>query len=137
MAGVGPAKITAARRSDSAVTRHAPEKEADRKKLDDLIKDYKKLVEDRKKARVELDVVTGPGIEVDLAVARSSQQMWGAWFETVFTFGTVLLCIGLLSVGFTGTGPERWMCLVILAIILMSYFGVRFGLTEPMVQQMR
>lgn len=48
----------------------------------------------------------------------------GAWWrEMFFRFGTIVLTFGLLGVGLTGKGADRWVCLVILVIIIMNLYG--------------
>ena len=59
------------------------------------------------------------------AAARNAQgtnTLWAFWRETVFVLGTVLFAVGLVAVGFSRTGPERWVCLVMLAIIVFSLY---------------
>jgi hypothetical protein len=57
--------------------------------------------------------------------ARAGVVMWNFWRSSVFWLGTLLLAIGLLTVGFTSPGPERWMALAMLAAILFSLYLAR------------
>ena len=54
--------------------------------------------------------------------AEGNNTLWAFWRETAFVLGTVLLAVGLVAVGFSRTGPERWVCLVMLAIIVFSLY---------------
>lgn len=54
--------------------------------------------------------------------ARYNNQMWGYWREFLFSFGTIVLAIGLLATGFTSEGAGRWICLIMLAILMFAYY---------------
>jgi hypothetical protein len=54
--------------------------------------------------------------------ASAGTKVWGYYREAIFVFGTILLTIGLLAVGFTGEGAQRWICLIMLAIITFSLY---------------
>ncbi len=54
--------------------------------------------------------------------ASAGTKVWGYYREAIFVFGTILLTIGLLAVGFTGEGAQRWICLIMLAIITLSLY---------------
>ena len=54
--------------------------------------------------------------------AEAAFKMWGWLRESVFVFGTIGLAIGLLAVGFSGSGPERWISLIMIAIITFSIY---------------
>jgi hypothetical protein len=56
---------------------------------------------------------------------RAANTMWDFWRSGVFWSGTLLLALGLTVIGFTGQGPERWMCLGILAALLFSLYVSR------------
>jgi len=58
----------------------------------------------------------------DARDAKLKNQMYGFLREALFVFGTMVLTLGLLSVGITGQGAERWVCLVMLAIITFSLY---------------
>jgi hypothetical protein len=60
--------------------------------------------------------------------AEATQALGSFWREGIFWLGATLFSLALLIVGFsgTGTGPERWMALLMLAIIVFSLF-VRTG----------
>lgn len=54
--------------------------------------------------------------------ARLNNRMWGYWREILFSFGTIVLAIGLLATGFTSEGAGRWICLIMLAILMFAYY---------------
>ena len=54
--------------------------------------------------------------------AQANNEMWSFWREGLFWFGTFLFSMGLVIVGFTGQGAERWLCLAMLAIVVFSLF---------------
>ncbi len=60
--------------------------------------------------------------------AQANQQMWRFWREGFFWIGLFLFSSGLLVIGFTGQGPERWMCLVMLTIVVLRLL---IGLPSP------
>jgi len=54
--------------------------------------------------------------------AQVTQALGSFWREGIFWLGACLFSLALLIVGFSGTGPERWMALVMLAVIVFSLF---------------
>lgn len=56
--------------------------------------------------------------------AAADANMARYWHEMVFVLGTVLLMGGLVVVGATGVGAERWIALIMIAIITFSIFVV-------------
>ena len=55
--------------------------------------------------------------------AGSENIMWSYWRQLTFVFGTMVLTVGLLAVTPNTDGPERWLCLVMLGIVLYSIFS--------------
>ncbi len=53
----------------------------------------------------------------------SNNRMWAYWRHLGFLFGTMVLAVGLLFVTPTTEGPERWICLVMLTVILYSVYA--------------
>lgn len=49
-------------------------------------------------------------------------MLWAFWREAAFLLGTLLLAAGLVTVSYTGEGPERWICLGLLATIVASIY---------------
>ena len=54
--------------------------------------------------------------------SAANNNMWGFWRECVFALGTLVLTVGLLTVGFNGQGADRWICLIMLAIVTFSIY---------------
>ncbi len=55
----------------------------------------------------------------DSLLYKSTGSYWREW---IFVIGTVILSVGLLTVGFTGEGSERTICLIMIAIITFSLY---------------
>lgn len=55
--------------------------------------------------------------------SESNNRMWAYWRHLGFLFGTMVLAVGLLFVTPTTEGPERWICLVMLTVILYSVYA--------------
>jgi hypothetical protein len=55
--------------------------------------------------------------------SESNNRMWAYWRQLGFLFGTMVLAVGLLFVTPTTEGPERWICLVMLTVILYSVYA--------------
>ena len=93
-----------------------------REELDEL-KDELDELEEGKQAELE-DLQAGRWRKLNIAArdAESNNAMWGYWREGLFWFAAFLFSAGLLIVGFTGQGPDRWLCLVMLAIVVLSLF---------------
>ena len=54
--------------------------------------------------------------------AEVTQVLGSFWREGIFWLGACLFSLALLIVGFSAAGPERWMALVMLAVIVFSLF---------------
>lgn len=54
--------------------------------------------------------------------ASSSNIVWGYWRELTFVVGTILLSLGLVAVGLGSPGPERYLSLGMLGIIVFSVY---------------
>lgn len=65
----------------------------------------------------------------DATSAAASYRMWSLGRELVFLFGAVVLVAGLATNGIGGEGAEKWLSLVMLAIITYSLFvgGAAWG----------
>jgi hypothetical protein len=61
--------------------------------------------------------------QVAAETAATSNQIGSYWRRLAFLFGTMALAIGLLAVTPTTEGPERWICLVMLIVILYSVYS--------------
>lgn len=54
--------------------------------------------------------------------ARYNNQSWGFLNEMMFVLGSMVLTFGLLVVGIAGDASEKWICLIMLAIIMFSVY---------------
>ena len=88
-----------------------------------------KLTAERDKEREKLQNGKWLDLQASARNAESSNILWGYWREWVFVIGSVLLAMGCLAVGFYGTGPERIVCLVIIALITFSLYVVGIAWT--------
>jgi len=91
-------------------------------------KDLEKVRADRQKE--ESDLQAGRWRRLDIAArdADAWQQIKGPSRERWFVFGTLLLVFGLLSVAMSGQGAERWVALVILSIVILSFYNAVIAL---------
>jgi len=82
----------------------------------------KKLNEDRKKEKEEMD--TGQLLELSREArdVEIENRMDAYWLEWLFVFASIVLVVGLMLVGFYGSRAERIACLVVLAIIAYSIY---------------
>lgn len=53
---------------------------------------------------------------------EADQMAWSFWWQVVFLFGTVALSVGLFGVAMSADGPERWVSLALLGVILYSIY---------------
>ncbi len=58
----------------------------------------------------------------DARDASYDNRMWAYWYEWIFVVASMLLVLGLVSVGFTGEKSERIVALVILVILTFSIY---------------
>ena len=95
---------------------------ADREEANTLAE---QLIELNRKKQEELEKLR-QGEWQDLARAardaEANEAIWGFWREGMFWFATLIFSFGLFSVGFHGKGAERWLCLVMLAIVVYSLY---------------
>jgi hypothetical protein len=74
------------------------------------------------KQRKENMRTTWHTLQINARDAEADAQSADYWHQWAFLIGTILLAFGLLVVGFNGVGAERWICLVILAILMFSVY---------------
>lgn len=95
---------------------------AERSRLDSLNEQLRSLNEQK---QAELNRLrAGRWRELNTAArdAEVAQSLGSFWREGIFWLGTCLFSLALLIVGFSGTGPERWMALVMLTVIVFALF---------------
>jgi len=94
----------------------------DTKALEKLREESSNLSRDMEKERTKLQ--RGEWREL-LRASRdvnTNNQLMGYWRELLFVVGTVFLTIGLIAVGVQGEGAQRWICLLMVAIITFSLY---------------
>jgi hypothetical protein len=96
--------------------------ERDRSRLDEIANELDELKTEMEKDRRDYTRTSWRRLEYNADSAEASARMWGYWREVLFVFGSLVLSAGLLIVGLTGDAPQRWLCLVMLAIIVFSLF---------------
>lgn len=74
------------------------------------------------KARKLAESGTWRALDANTRAAKASQQIDGYWREIFFVFASMVLATGLLMVSWSAEGAERWISLVLLAIITNSVF---------------
>jgi hypothetical protein len=103
------------------------EKEKLAKRLDELTKSYNK--DENAKQDGEWHDLRNVARE-----ANSGYKINGYWRELFFVFGGIVLSLGLLVVSWGAEGAERWLTLVMLAIITFSMFIPGPGWVSPFVR---
>lgn len=96
---------------------------------DDIREDLKKaneklreLDEDKKRARRNKERGDWKSLKRDAENAVENNTLGRFWRELLFVIGTMILSLGLLTVGFTGQTHERWICLIMITIITFSIY---------------
>jgi len=116
------------RQIDELATR-SEVKPDDQKKIDDLRKSQTDLAAASAKARKAKE--SGDWRELDIAArtAVTNHKINGYWRELFFVFASIVLSLGLLVVSWGAEGAERWITLMMLAIITFSLFvgGLAWG----------
>lgn len=97
----------------------------------DDAQERRRLEEGRDSARAELTTGKWRRLERAAAHAANRELIWRYWLQWVFVAGAIALMLGLCAVGFGGSGAERTVCLVMIAIITFSIFvaGSAWGTT--------
>lgn len=96
--------------------------ERDDARMSELTEQLAGLAKEKEKEQRQLQRGRWRKLEVSARDAGAVSKTWGYWRECLFMLGTILLTVGLLAVGFTGEGPERWICLLMLAIVTFSIY---------------
>lgn len=91
--------------------KHAEERKSLRKIESDSLKEQRRLQRGQWREQYES--------ARDSSLYRNTGSLWREWF---FVIGTIILSVGLLTVGFTGQGSERTICLIMIAIITFSLY---------------
>jgi hypothetical protein len=57
--------------------------------------------------------------------ARLTNQAWEFWRAVCFVVGTVLFAVGLFPLALSGNGADRWLGIVLLAVLAFAVFSQR------------
>jgi len=96
--------------------------DSQQERLTKLTEERSELSEERNDTRNELERTDWRQLKIAARDADRNNAMWAYWREWLFVLGSLLLVVGLLAVGFYGSGPERLICLIMLAIITFSLY---------------
>ncbi|MFP4057193.1 MAG: hypothetical protein ACLF0G_10020 [Candidatus Brocadiia bacterium] len=94
----------------------------DRDELRDLRDDLEKAQREMRKEEREREKDEWRDLQRAASTASKRNQAMGYWREILFVLGTIVLTLGLITTGTTGEGAERWVCLLMLAIITFSVY---------------
>ena len=92
------------------------------KTIDELKKKKADLAAAIAKERKAKEVGEWRELEIAAHTAKTSYKVNGYWREMFFVFASIVLSSGLLIVSWGAEGAERWITLMMLAIITFSLF---------------
>jgi len=95
---------------------------SDRSRLESLTEQLRSLNEQKQAESNRLRAGRWRELNTAARDAEVTQALGNFWREGIFWLGACLFSLALLIVGFSGTGPERWMALVMLTVIVFSLF---------------
>ena len=99
----------------------------------ELKADEQKKIDELKKRRTDLNTAAAKDrkakeagewrdLETAARAAKTNHAINGYWRESFFVFAAIVLSLGLLVVSWGAEGAERWITLMMLAIITFSLF---------------
>jgi hypothetical protein len=92
------------------------------KRLDELRKKVTEL-DDKKRDEVrKLSRGSWRALRRTAQDAGLKNWMMGYWREILFVLGTLVLAVGLVAYGSVAEGAARWICMIMLAIIVLSIY---------------
>ena len=77
---------------------------------------------EKDKERKELEKGEWLDLESEARGADADNTMAGYWHEWLFLIGSLGLIVGALTVAFGGTGAERIVCLIMVALVVFSIY---------------
>jgi hypothetical protein len=104
---------------DEDFNKRLNELQKDKRSLD---KELNKLQQDQSSAQSEKENGAWKPLREAAMKAATNHRMTIYWYEWLFIFGTVVLVLGVLTLAFTGQGPERWVAYIMIAIITFSIY---------------
>lgn len=99
---------------------------ADRDALNNIRQQQRELDDEKQAELDELRQGKWRSLSVAAGNANENNAIWGFWWQTGFFLGSLLLVAGLATVSIQGNTQERWMGLIMLAIVIFSLF-TNFG----------
>jgi hypothetical protein len=98
-------------------------READLRKEQQVAQDeLNKISQDRNAKRLEMEAGEWKSYRESSMKAASGHQMSVYWYEWIFIFGSIVLVLGILTLAFTGQGPEKWVAYIMIAILTFSLY---------------
>ncbi len=104
------------------ITARGEVKPDEQKKIDDLNKRRTDLATSAAKDRKAKEAGEWRELEIAARTAGMNHKINGYWRELFFVFAAIVLSLGLLVVSWGAEGAERWITLMMLAIITFSLF---------------
>ena len=104
------------------ITARGEVKPDEQKKIDDLNKRHTDLATSAAKDRKAKQGGEWRELEIAARTAGMNHKINGYWRELFFVFAAIVLSLGLLVVSWGAEGAERWITLMMLAIITFSLF---------------
>jgi len=98
------------------------EEEKDQKKREELTGELQKLADKHQRETRDFENEEYRELENAAEEVQATNQIRGYWRQVFFVFSSIILALGLLVVSWTADGAERWICLIMLAIITLSIY---------------
>lgn len=95
---------------------------ADQPALANLEKLLRELDERKQKEQEQLSQGPWQTLKASARDAQARSAAWGFWREGFFWLGTAVFSLGLFPMALSGTAPERWAALVLLAIVVFRLY---------------
>ncbi len=116
------AKESAIQREIDEISPRGEAKPDDQKKSDELKKRLTELEASFAKERKAKEAGEWRDLEITARTAKTNHTINGYWRELFFVFAAIVLSLGLLVVSWGAEGAERWITLMMLAVITFSLF---------------
>ena len=98
------------------------EAEADKEERERLTKELSELTDEQQTEQRDFDNGEYRDYRIAAEEATANNSINGYWRQIFFVFSSLVLAVGLLTVSWTSRGAERWICLVMLAILTFSIY---------------
>jgi hypothetical protein len=98
--------------------------EESRTELSRIEEQLARLAEDRQKEKAALEKGQWRDQQIKARDATAKNQIAAYWREWAFVGGTIGLTFGLVIVSWSAQGAERWVSLIMLAIITLSIYVI-------------